>query len=103
MTDKKVTKADIIDKIYYQCPVNRKDIHKIIDLFMEEVKGALSADSGVELRGFGTFELRLRKGRDNARNPRTDEHVTVAPHYVAVFRPGKELKQAVWDAESQKK
>ena len=33
-----------------------------MDLIFEEVKQALIEDRIVELRGFGTFEIRTRKG-----------------------------------------
>ena len=65
--------------------------------FFDEVKAALTDDRVVELRGFGTFEIRTRKGREKARNPKTGEIVPVNTHGVTVFRPGKELKQMAWD------
>jgi integration host factor subunit beta len=92
----KLTKAEIIESIYEKLGVNRKDIHNIVDEFFEEIKGGLKADKVVELRGFGTFEIRTRKGRERARNPKTGEIVPVSAHGVAVFRPGKELKALAW-------
>ncbi len=92
----KLTKAEIIENIHEKVEVNRKDIHTIVDEFFNEVKNALSEDKVVELRGFGTFEVRTRKGRKKARNPRTGETVSVGDHGVAAFRPGRELKQTVW-------
>jgi len=97
MAGKKLTKADIIDSINEKTGTNRKDIHKVIDLFIEDIKDALSEGRVVELRGFGTFEIRVRKGRQKARNPKTGEPVSVSAHGVAAFRPGKELKQDVWN------
>ncbi len=96
MAGNKLTKAEIIERIYEKLGVNRKDIHNIGDEFFEEIKSGLSNDKVVELRGFGTFEIRTRKGRDRARNPKTGEIVPVSAHGVAVFRPGKELKQVAW-------
>ena len=96
MDKEKLTKAEIIENIYDKVQVNRKDIHSIIDSFFDEVKAALSEDKIVELRGFGTFEVRTRKGRNKARNPRTGETVSVGDHGVAAFRPGRDLKQNVW-------
>jgi len=46
---------------------------------------------------FGTFEIRTRKGREKARNPKTGEIVPVKTHGVTVFRPGKELKKMAWN------
>ncbi len=95
MPGNKLTKAEIIENIYPEVNVSKKNIHRIIDLFFEEIKEALLQDKVIELRGFGTFELKTRKGR-RARNPKTGEKVTVENHGVAVFRPGRELKQKVW-------
>lgn len=96
MAKNKLTKADIIDKIYGTVKINRKDIHKIIDTVFEEIKEALMEDRVVELRGFGTFEIKLRKGREKARNPKTGDVFPVKNHGVPAFRPGQELKQIAW-------
>ena len=96
MSGKKLTKAEIVERISDRTDVSKKDIHSIIDLFFAEVKDALTTDRVVEFRGFGTFEIRTRKGRERARNPKTGETVRVQNHGVVVFRPGKELKDAAW-------
>ena len=62
-----------------------------------QTKDGLKEDRVIELRGFGTFEIRTRKGREKARNPKTGDLVSVETHGVAIFRPGKELKDAVWN------
>jgi nucleoid DNA-binding protein len=92
----KLTKAEIIEHIFEKTDINRKDIHLIIDQLFDELKAGLEADKIVELRGFGTFEIRQRKAREKARNPKTGEIVPVSAHGVAVFRPGKELKKIAW-------
>ena len=95
--NEKLTKAEIIENIHDKLGADRKDIHAIIDEFFEELKDALANGRTTELRGFGTFEVRIRKGRDKARNPKTGETVSVDNHGVAVFRPGKELKDTLWN------
>lgn len=100
MPDSKLTKAEIVERIGEQTDVSKKDIHAIVDAFFGEVKDALLEDKVVEFRGFGTFEIRTRKGRQHARNPKTGEQVTVQNHGVVVFRPGKELKEASWHLRS---
>jgi integration host factor subunit beta len=93
----KRTKADIIDSVYEKIGMNRKEIRTVMDLFIDEIKGALIKQQAVELRGFGTFEVRIRKGRKKARNPKTGDPVSVNSHGIAAFRPGRELKQDVWN------
>jgi nucleoid DNA-binding protein len=93
--DSKLTKAEIVEQIYPRVKVSKKNIHTILDLFFSEVKDGLLKDRVIELRGFGTFEIKKRKGR-KARNPKTGATVQVQDHGVAVFRPGRELKQKAW-------
>ena len=92
----KLTKADIVDGIYNKAAADRKVVKKVVDLFLEEVKKALVSYKIIELRGFGSFEIKIRKGRKKARNPKTGETVSVDSHGIASFRAGKELKQDVW-------
>ena len=100
MRREKLTKADLVGQIQNglqeQVNLDRRDIKLVLDQFFEELKGALGSDRIIELRGFGTFEVRTRKGRERARNPRTGEITSVESHGVPLFRPGKELKQIAW-------
>lgn len=96
MTEK-LTKADIIDNIYTRTGIARNEIHSVIDEFFEELKDGLREGKTIELRGLGTFEVRIRKGKEKARNPKTGAIVSVENHGVAVFRAGKELKDSLWN------
>lgn len=94
---KKVTKYDLIDAISCDTKLEKKYVQIVVDSMLEQLKKSLKNESNIELRGFGTFELRLRKGKISARNPKTGEKVSVKPHYVAAFRAGQELKNSLWD------
>ncbi len=96
MPGNKIRKGDIVETISLKTDIERKDIHEVVDMFLGELKQGLTDGCVIELRGFGTFEVRIRKGRKKARNPKTGESVSVESHGVAAFRPGKELKKAVW-------
>ena len=102
MQKEKLTKAEIIENLHDELGLNRNDIHEVIDSFFEEVKTGLKKEQIIELRGFGTFEIKTRKGRDKARNPKTGDTVKVQTHGVAVFRPGKEIKDEVWNLREPK-
>ena len=93
---RRFTKADIVDSLYENTGIERKEIRQIIDLFVGEIRTALSRRDVIELRGFGTFEIKVRKGRSRARNPKTGETISVRPHGIVCFRPGRELKQDAW-------
>jgi len=93
----KVTKIDLVNSIFQKTGFDKQDVQNIIDCFLGEIKSSLESGSKIELRGFGTFEPRLRNGRADARNPKTGELVSVEPHYVAAFRAGQELQKNMWD------
>lgn len=98
MSDKKVTKYNLIESVYQKLSHCEKYVvQDVVELLLNELKESLKAGATIELRGFGTFEPRLRKGRSLARNPKTGEQLSVAPHYVAAFRSGQELKKALWN------
>ena len=97
MADDKLTKIDLVESVYLNTKIEKQDVQKVIDNLLEQLKSSMSDGKTIELRGFGTFEKCLRKGRSKARNPKTGEIVSVEPHYVAVFRPGRELKNAISD------
>ena len=101
MVGSKYTKAEIVDSIYNKTGINRKEIRKILDYFIEDVKGALIDNRIIELRGFGTFEVRIRKGRQKARNPKTGEILAVNSHGTVSFRAGRDLKQDVWNIRQE--
>ncbi|MBN1410024.1 MAG: integration host factor subunit beta [Spirochaetales bacterium] len=97
MDGKKLTKAEIIDAVYEKVQdVNKKQIQEIMDNIFHQIKQGLANDKIIELRGFGTFEIRLRKGRTNARNPKTGEVFPGENHGIVGFRPGQELKKIAW-------
>ena len=96
MGSDKLTKAEIVASIHTALGTSKRDIQNTIELFYEAVKEGLIDGRKVELRGFGTFEIKRRKGR-TARNPKTGKQVEVSTHGVAVFRPGSELKRQVWN------
>ena len=94
---KKITKADLIESVYAESGIEKKITQRAVDSFLKSLKESLEKGNIIELRGFGTFEPRLRKGREKARNPKTGEEVFVKPHYVAAFRAGRELKNNLWN------
>ena len=75
-----MTKADLVEQVADAVGprVTKRDCGLVVDAFLDAVKDALAHGEGIELRGFGTFKVRHRKGR-KARNPRTGKPVEVPP------------------------
>lgn len=101
MYSKKITKFDLVDMVRQETGVEKRIVQKVLASVLEQTKESLKEGSTIELRGFGTFELRLRKARSKARNPKTGDVLSVPPHYVVVFRSGQDLKKAVWDLPAE--
>ena len=101
MAKLKVTKNDLVDTIYKKSDIEKKVIQEVVDNFLLSTREALEKGATIELRGFGTFEARLRKGRSVARNPKTGEKLSVEPHYVAAFRAGNLLKEKLWNLKKK--
>jgi integration host factor subunit beta len=58
----------------------------------------LSAGQRIEIRGFGSFSIRYRAPR-LGRNPKTGTKVALASRFVPHFKPGKDLRDKVNEAQ----
>ena len=87
-------KTDLIEVISKQSRITRVDAKKLIEIILEEISLAITSGKGVEVRGFGVFYKRHRKGRIGI-NPKTGEKTEVSEKFVPFFKPGKLLKEAV--------
>ena len=51
-----LTKAEIAEALFNQLGLNKREARELVDLFFEEVRGALSRGEQVKLSGFGNFD-----------------------------------------------
>jgi integration host factor subunit beta len=72
------------------------DIEKLIDAFLDMVVEILIRDKRVEIRRFGTFELRRRPGR-TSKAPKSGKEFTLPDRYVPFFKPSKILKKEIME------
>lgn len=89
-----MTKADLIELVSKKADLPKKPAEIIVNTIFQSVSEALERGEKVELRGFGSFRMKIREAR-TARNPKTGEKVQVDKKKVPTFRAGKELKGAV--------
>lgn len=89
-----MTKKDIVLKISTDTGVKQMDVRKVVQKTFDYIVDALANGQRVELRNFGIFKIKSRRGR-TGRNPRTGSTVAVPPKKVAVFKPGLVMKQKV--------
>ena len=93
----KLSKAEIVKNINESTGIPAADILRIINALCDEMKEGMKDDRIAELRGFGTFETKIRKEKEKARNPKTGETCSVESHKVVKFYTGKEIKDYIWN------
>ena len=90
-----MNKSDLVLKIVHLNPnIYQKDVIKIVDVFFGTISKAISRKDRVELRGFGTFDVKNREAR-MARNPKNGSIVAVQSKKIPFFRMGKGLKERI--------
>jgi integration host factor subunit beta len=89
-----MTKSDLIDVICESQKLPKGRAELLIHVIFDALEAALKRGERIEIRGFGSFELRSYRGYDG-RNPRTGSAVEVRPKRLPFFKVGKELKERV--------
>jgi integration host factor subunit beta len=89
-----VTKADLVEEVTRVTELPRKESEAVVETIFESIITALQGDDKIEIRGFGSFRTRQRRGR-TGRNPKTGAKVEVPPKKIPYFKPSKELKDHV--------
>lgn len=92
--DHTVTKAELIEEVIRITELPRKESETVVETVFESIIEALQKNDKIEIRGFGSFRTRQRRGR-TGRNPKTGAKVEVPPKRIPFFKPSKELKDFV--------
>jgi integration host factor subunit beta len=95
-----LTKADLIEEVLRITELPRKESETIVETIFDSIIGSLQKGQKIEIRGFGSFRTRERRGRIG-RNPKTGAKVDVPAKKIPFFKPSKELKDFVNNAEAQ--
>ncbi len=82
------------EALFDELGLNKREAKGLVELFFEEIRGALENGQQVKLSGFGNFDLREKNSRPG-RNPKTGEEILVSARRVVTFRPGQKLKARV--------
>ncbi|AGW12545.1 MAG: integration host factor subunit alpha [Desulfovibrio sp.] len=91
MSDKTLTKAEIVDAIYEKTNRNRAEVKNIVESLLKIMKQAIKKDHALLISGFGKFEAYDKQAR-KGRNPQTDETITLPPRKVVVFRLSRKFR-----------
>jgi len=96
-----MTKADLVKRISSETGIIRKDATIIVDTFLDAIKDSLREGKHIEIRGFGTYKLKVRRPR-MGRNPKTEEKVPVPERVVPTFKFSRAFKDDIAELETEK-
>ena len=89
-----MTKSELINVVAKRAALPRKRAVEVVNIIFERMTRSLVAGDRIEMRGFGTFQVKNYRAYIG-RNPRTGEEVPVAPKRAIQFKVGKELRERV--------
>jgi len=89
-----MNKLDLTAALKNEAELTKSDAAAVVDLFFNEMAGALAKGDRVEIRGLCSFYVKNYKAYAG-RNPKTGEKVKIKPKKLPVFKCGKELKDRV--------
>jgi integration host factor subunit beta len=90
-----MTKSELIEAVSARVKsFSKKDVEVIVDSLFNSMTESLSRGEKVEIRGFGSFKIKERDGRQG-RNPKSGENIFIEPKRVPFFKAGKEIRERI--------
>ncbi|MBF0517019.1 MAG: integration host factor subunit alpha [Nitrospirae bacterium] len=89
-----MTKADIINSLFENVGLPKKESEEIIETILDTMKKTFSDGESIKISGFGTFNVRKKRSR-RGRNPKTGQDIEITPRTVVTFKPSNHLKVKV--------
>src|SRR6186713_335057 len=94
-----MTKSELIEALAARGELTKARAEMVVNCVFDAMTEALQRGDGIEIRGFGSFQVRPYKPY-NGRNPRTGQPVPVPAKRLPFFKVGKELKELVNNSRS---
>ena len=86
-----IVKSEIIKDLKKSYPnFLSRDLNKVVEIILKEIKYSLNRNEGVELRNFGTLRINIQKASIR-RNPKTGEKVDVPKKRTIKWKMSKDL------------
>jgi integration host factor subunit beta len=89
-----MNKLDIIQLMSKDIDIPLRKADEIVNKVFETMSDALLSGDRIEIRGFGSFEVREYDGY-TGRNPKTGEEKAVLPKKLPFFKVGKDFREKV--------
>ena len=89
-----MNKSELIQALAEKSGIAPEPARNVVETMISMMKQQLMDGGRIEIRGFGSFEMREHGGY-KGRNPQTGESVDVKPKRTPFFKCGQELKDMV--------
>lgn len=89
-----MTKRELVVDVAERLGYTQNEVADVLQSALDSITETLAEGNRLEIRNFGVFEVKSRDARIG-RNPRTGQAVPITGKRVAIFKPGKALKQLV--------
>jgi DNA-binding protein HU-beta len=89
-----MTRSELVLEVAQRANISPRECDQLMRVITDTIQEKLSIGEKITISGFGTFERRKRKATV-ARNPKTNQPMQISAQYVAAFRAGSGLKDAV--------
>ena len=94
-----IVKSKLLKQLSDNYPnFTKKDLEKLINIILKEIKRALRRSDSVELRNFGRFSVKTQKSSIR-RNPKTGEKVAVPEKKVISWKMSKDMFKKINNEE----
>ena len=92
-----VVKSKLLKQISKSFPnFLKKDVEKVTNIILNEIKDSLKRGERVEIRGWGSLSTRIQKSSIR-RNPKTGDKVAVPTKKVIYWKMSKEMFKKIND------
>jgi integration host factor subunit beta len=87
-------KTELVEAMADELNMSRPQSKSVLNTILETMTDALVRGESIELRGFGSFDIR-QYGSHEGMNPATGEKVQVKAKKLPHFKVGKDLRMKV--------
>jgi integration host factor subunit beta len=96
-----VVKTELVKVLKEKLPeLHQRDVELAVNCILAQMSDAITKGERIEVRGFGSFDLRHRASRIG-RNPKSGESLSLPAKVRVHFKPGKEMRDRVDAARDQ--
>ena len=93
-----MTKSQLIERVASRTQhTSKRDIEIVVDTIFGSITEALVRGERIEIRGFGSFWVRVLEAREGC-NPMTRERIQIPARRKPLFRVAKQLRERINDS-----